>query len=103
MDDQTRANLEKSAVFVCILPSTPIEGTEGEEVLLYAIALGKKILVFRPLGHELTPLPVALMTGSFQRFPFEYVHGTAEQAAQRVKEMHRVPPGDLGEIFTHEF
>jgi len=60
IDAYTRHQIEKSDQFICLLPLTPFEGTEGDAHLRYAISLRKHIVVWRLTDRSYLPIPKAL-------------------------------------------
>lgn len=60
MNATTKKGIEESLVYVSIIPEGGLEGTEGEAHLLYAISLGKPIIIWRPEPAEQRPFPEIL-------------------------------------------
>ena len=50
MQEHLKEQIKDSIVFVCVVKEGGIEGTEGEEMLLYAMHLEKPIIVWMPPG-----------------------------------------------------
>lgn len=60
MDEARKKKIEDSVVVVSIIPEGGVEGSQGEEDLLYAVGLQKPILIWRPTPAENKPFPEIL-------------------------------------------
>ena len=88
MNSKTRRNIRKATVFMTIVHPN-MEGTEGEEMVRYAISLAKPIIAFVPLDRAGMELPAFLR----EYRAINVVMGDPEDAAESVREFLELQPG----------
>ena len=83
-----RDGIGRSRLFVCMLPEKGFEGSEGEDMLRYAIEIGKPIILWRPRGNESIPTMLDGYTD------YKVTDGDARQVADLAREFLEVMPGE---------